>query len=138
MQRTHGADTVPKGQVHTRIQLPCRPRIRKELSPLCACTGRKEVGPCSYFEYLFLLTQFHSESNILASLARLGYPGANPPPTKQPLKLKTVAKSLIFMARMKRAAALWKEQRAARPKVAAALEEVRKRRQIEGRALTAS
>ncbi|KAJ7491999.1 hypothetical protein FB451DRAFT_1360785 [Mycena latifolia] len=85
---------------------------------------------CYQKEYLLvLLSKFEkSEHNIMASIARLGFPLAAPPPGKKPKKLRTLALTIIFLARVKRASDSWREQSASKQAVVAALEEVRRRR----------
>lgn len=74
-----------------------------------------------------------SEQKVLAAIARIGYP--TQPRTSQVASrtrrsLKGVATLFVFLARMRRSARTWSEQRAAKPLVAAALEDVRRRRVV--------
>ncbi|KAJ7781957.1 hypothetical protein DFH07DRAFT_1017858, partial [Mycena maculata] len=85
---------------------------------------------CYQKDYLLvLLSQFEkSERNIIASIAKLGFPASAPQPTKKPRKLKTLALTFIFLSRVKRASDSWREHSASKQTVVAALEEVRRRR----------
>ncbi|KAJ6498301.1 hypothetical protein DFH09DRAFT_334683 [Mycena vulgaris] len=85
---------------------------------------------CYQKEYLLvLLSKFEkSEHNIIASIARIGFPVAAPPPAKKPKKLRTLALTVIFLSRVKRASDSWREQSASKQAVIAALEDVRRRR----------
>jgi len=77
---------------------------------------------------LVLLTKFEkSEQRILTSIARIGYPTAPPKPSKT-CSLKSVALSVVFILRAKHASDIWREQSASKVAVAAALQEVRRRR----------
>ncbi|KAF7309931.1 PACT-coil-coil domain-containing protein [Mycena indigotica] len=84
-------------------------------------------------EYLLvLMSKFErSENTILASIAQIGFPLSNaPPPQKKQKRLKTVALTVIFLARVKRASEWWKGQRESKQAVRTALEEVRRNRAI--------
>ncbi|KAJ6619906.1 hypothetical protein B0H10DRAFT_2024000 [Mycena sp. CBHHK59/15] len=85
---------------------------------------------CYQKQYLLiLLSRFEkSEQNIITSIARIGFPVIDPPPARKPGKLKTVALTLIFLSRAKRASDLWREHSASKPAVITALEDVRRRR----------
>ncbi|KAJ7504249.1 hypothetical protein B0H11DRAFT_2154471 [Mycena galericulata] len=58
---------------------------------------------CYQKEYLLiLLSKFEkSEHNIIASIAKIGFPTATPPTAKKQKKLKTLALTLIFLSRVK-------------------------------------
>ncbi|KAJ7696511.1 hypothetical protein B0H17DRAFT_1158623 [Mycena rosella] len=58
---------------------------------------------CYQKDYLLvLLSKFEkSEHNIIASIARIGFPVAAPPPVKKPKKLRTLALTVIFLSRVK-------------------------------------
>lgn len=77
-----------------------------------------------------------SEQKVLAVIARIGYPTERETGCMAPRRrrsLKSVATLAVFLARVRRSASRWSEQRAAKPVVAAALEDVRRRR-VAGRA----
>ncbi|KAI0045417.1 hypothetical protein FA95DRAFT_1495451 [Auriscalpium vulgare] len=79
--------------------------------------------------YLLVLLARHerSEEKVLASIARIGFlvPGPAMPRRKT---LKSVALSMVFLQRAKRASDAWRAQCAHKPAVRAALEDVRRRR----------
>ncbi|KAJ7105464.1 hypothetical protein C8R43DRAFT_1165567 [Mycena crocata] len=86
---------------------------------------------CYQKDYLLvLLSKFEkSEHNIIASIAKIGFPVVTArPPAKKPKKLKTLALTVIFLSRIKRASDSWREHSASKQTVVAALEEVRRRR----------
>ncbi|KAF8216666.1 hypothetical protein K438DRAFT_1953574 [Mycena galopus ATCC 62051] len=85
---------------------------------------------CYQKEYLLvLLSQFEkSEHNILASIARIGFPAPATAPPKKPKKLKAWALTVVFLSRIKRVSDAWRKQSASKQAVIAALEEVRRRR----------
>ncbi|KAJ7117849.1 hypothetical protein C8R44DRAFT_832392 [Mycena epipterygia] len=58
---------------------------------------------CYQKQYLLvLLSKFEkSEQNIIASIARIGFPVVAAPPAKKPKKLRTLAWTLIFLSRAK-------------------------------------
>ncbi|KAJ6581666.1 hypothetical protein B0H19DRAFT_929437 [Mycena capillaripes] len=87
---------------------------------------------CYQKQYLLiLLSKFEkSEHNIVTSIARIGFPVAVTPPAKKPKKLKTLALTVMFLSRVKRASDAWREQSASKQAVIAALEEVRRRRVV--------
>ncbi|KAF7308937.1 PACT-coil-coil domain-containing protein [Mycena kentingensis (nom. inval.)] len=77
---------------------------------------------------LVLLSKFErSERNIASSIARIGFPLSNAPPKKQK-RLKSVAMSVIFLNRAKRASDWWREQSVAKAAIQAALDDVRRNR----------
>jgi hypothetical protein len=74
-----------------------------------------------------------SEQKVLAAIARIGYPTqleTSPVGSRRRRSLKSVATLAVFLARIRRSARTWSEQRAAKPLVAAALEDVRRRREV--------
>ena len=74
-----------------------------------------------------------SEQKVLAAIARIGYPTQPTTPqasSRRRRSLKGVATLFVFLARTRRSARTWSEQRAAKPLVAAALEDVRRRRVV--------
>jgi len=78
---------------------------------------------------LVLLTQFEkSEQTIFSSIARIGFPIALPQPCMKVRKLKSLALMVIFLTRVKRSSTVWKEHRSSKQAVAAALEDVRRKR----------
>ncbi|TFK29615.1 hypothetical protein FA15DRAFT_581743 [Coprinopsis marcescibilis] len=79
---------------------------------------------------LVLLKQFEkSERNIVASIARIGFPAA-PSRPKHGRKLKSVAIVVVFLNRTRKGKDEWKQQTAARASIQAALEDVRRRRAL--------
>ncbi|KAI0057426.1 hypothetical protein BV25DRAFT_1892643 [Artomyces pyxidatus] len=87
-------------------------------------------GLCYQKRYLLVLLSRYqrSEEKVLASIARIGFPVAPPPPTSQRRTLRTVALSLLFIQRARHASEAWRAQRASKPAVKAALENVRRNR----------
>ncbi|KAJ7879992.1 hypothetical protein B0H14DRAFT_2708159 [Mycena olivaceomarginata] len=85
---------------------------------------------CYQKQYLLvLLSKFEkSEHNIIASIARIGFPVPAAPSAKKPKKLKSLALTVMFLSRVKRASDAWREQSASKQAVIAALEDVRRRR----------
>ncbi|TFY56456.1 hypothetical protein EVJ58_g7633 [Rhodofomes roseus] len=82
---------------------------------------------------LVLLTHYErTEHRILAAIARIGFPAADPPVKAKRRTLRSVAMSIAFIARSRRAAESWREQRASKDAIAAALQEVRQRRTTAG------
>jgi len=80
---------------------------------------------------LVLLTQFEkSERTIFASIARIGFPVALPPPRRKVRKLKSVALTVVFLSRVKRSSMDWKEHSSSKQAVVAALEDVRRNRAL--------
>lgn len=71
-----------------------------------------------------------SEQKVLAAIARIGYPTQPQVASRKRRSLKSVATLVLFLARTRRSARTWSEQRAAKPLVAAALEDVRRRRVV--------
>ncbi|KAJ7224111.1 hypothetical protein GGX14DRAFT_548737 [Mycena pura] len=84
---------------------------------------------CYQKDYLLILmSKFErSERNVVAAIARIGFPVPAPPPKKRK-SLRTVALTVIFLSRAKRASDQWREQSASKQVVIAALEEVRRQR----------
>jgi len=75
------------------------------------------------------LAQFEkSEQTIFASIARIGFPIALPQRSKKVRKFKSLALLVIFLTRVKRSSTVWKEHRSSKQAVAAALEDVRRKR----------
>ncbi|KAF9530371.1 hypothetical protein CPB83DRAFT_850794 [Crepidotus variabilis] len=81
---------------------------------------------------LVLLRQFEkSEHNIFVAIARIGFPV--PPTTTTTSRrrsLKAAALVVIFLNRVKKSSAAWRVETSAKKSVAAALEDVRRRRAI--------
>ncbi|KAF8159408.1 hypothetical protein B0H34DRAFT_703324 [Crassisporium funariophilum] len=78
---------------------------------------------------LVLLAQFEkSERSIFVSIARIGFAVALPPPRRKVRKLKSVALMVVFLSRVKRSSGTWREHSSSKQAVAAALEEVRRKR----------
>ncbi|EPQ56284.1 hypothetical protein GLOTRDRAFT_115600 [Gloeophyllum trabeum ATCC 11539] len=78
---------------------------------------------------LVLLAKFEkSEQRILAAIARVGFAAPPEPPRARQRSLKSVALSVIFASRVKRASDKWRAECSSRQAVTEALEEVRRRR----------
>ncbi|KAF9479579.1 hypothetical protein BDN70DRAFT_878644 [Pholiota conissans] len=78
---------------------------------------------------LVLLSQFEkSERTIFASIARIGFPVAPAPSRRKPRTLKSVALLITFLGRIKCSSDSWRKESAAKQAVAAALDEVRRKR----------
>ncbi|TBU45380.1 hypothetical protein BD309DRAFT_718225 [Dichomitus squalens] len=89
---------------------------------------------------LVLMARFErSEEKILAAVARIGFPTLSSNPAQKKGKtrtLRSVAYTVLFLHRTRRASEQWRQQRAAKPAIEAALQEVRKRRLVNGSAPT--
>lgn len=72
-----------------------------------------------------------SEPNVLAVISRVGTPTGKSSRSKKKT-LKSVAQTLIFLSRIRKAAQTWSEQSAAKAQLALALDDVRKRRAVVG------
>jgi len=68
----------------------------------------------------------YSEMAVVALIAQTGFP--KPALTRKRRSLKQVAVALVFVIRARRASEQWREQSAAKHAVAAALEDVRRKR----------
>nr|VWP02273.1 Lid2 complex component lid2 [Ganoderma boninense] len=82
-----------------------------------------------------------SEEKILAAVARIGFPALlpNPAPKKRRTKtLRSVAYIVLFLNRTRRASEQWKQHRASKPAIEAALQDVRKRRLANGTGTTSA
>ncbi|EIN03865.1 hypothetical protein PUNSTDRAFT_77359 [Punctularia strigosozonata HHB-11173 SS5] len=80
-------------------------------------------------QYLLVLLSQHTktEKKVLAAIAKIGF--AVPPPARRKrLSLKGAASAIMFLSRAKRASDSWREQSATKQAVAAALQEVRRKR----------
>ncbi|KAF9466148.1 hypothetical protein BDZ94DRAFT_1341734 [Collybia nuda] len=86
---------------------------------------------------LVLLSRFEkSEQTIFASIARIGFPVPLPSPPEKQKRLKSAALAVIFLSRARRASNLWREQSSSKQAVAAALEDVRRRRAMVTASMT--
>ncbi|KAI0664228.1 hypothetical protein C8Q70DRAFT_225129 [Cubamyces menziesii] len=98
---------------------------------------RCDLGYQKQYLLVLMARLERNEEKILAAIARIGYPAV--PPSLAPSKskpkgrtLRSVVSSILFIQRSKRASEHWKQQRAAKPAIEAALQEVRKRRAANG------
>lgn len=75
-----------------------------------------------------------SERTILGAIARVGFPVAPPSalsaPRKRARKLKSVAQMIIFLSRARKCGESWRKESEQKQAIAAALEDVRRRRAI--------
>jgi hypothetical protein len=75
-----------------------------------------------------------SERTILGAIARIGFPVAPSPVSsalrKRAWKLKSVAQMIIFLNRAKKYGESWRKESEHKQAIAAALEDVRRRRAI--------
>ncbi|KAI0352396.1 hypothetical protein OH77DRAFT_1498058 [Trametes cingulata] len=98
-------------------------------------TFRCDLGYQKQYLLVLMARLERNEEKILAAIARIGYPAVptNPPPSKSKSRtLRSVVHSVLFIHRSRRASEQWKQQRAAKPAIEAALQEVRKRRAANG------
>ncbi|CCM02679.1 uncharacterized protein FIBRA_04784 [Fibroporia radiculosa] len=79
-----------------------------------------------------------NEQTVLAAIARIGFPEVRPPAPLRKRKLRSVALSVMFILRSKRASDAWREQSASKQAIATALQEVRQRRAANANAKGAS
>ncbi|KAF8892193.1 hypothetical protein BD779DRAFT_1661469 [Infundibulicybe gibba] len=78
---------------------------------------------------LVLLSRYEkSEQTIFASIAQIGFSVDPPPAAKKVRRLKSLALAAVFLSRVKRASDIWREQSSSKQAVAAALQDVRRRR----------
>ncbi|KAH8103946.1 hypothetical protein BXZ70DRAFT_923662 [Cristinia sonorae] len=92
---------------------------------------RSDLG----FQKRYLLTLLsrceRTEDKILSIIATIGYPPSEPPSspsTSRKHTFKTAVLATLFMTRARRAAEVWREQRSSKDAIAAALQDVRRRR----------
>ncbi|KAF8586444.1 hypothetical protein K439DRAFT_1631700 [Ramaria rubella] len=89
---------------------------------------RADLGYQKHY-LLGILSSFKKEEKqILAAVARIGFPLSQDQPHRKRLTLRTVASVALFVAKARRASENWREQSAPRTAVAAALQDVRRRR----------
>ncbi|OJT11389.1 hypothetical protein TRAPUB_12084 [Trametes pubescens] len=96
---------------------------------------RCDLGYQKQYLLVLMARLERKEEKILAAIARIGYPTvpSKPAPAKSKHKsLKSVVQSVVFINRSRRAGEQWRQQRAAKPAIEAALQEVRKRRAVNG------
>ncbi|KAI0954730.1 hypothetical protein AcW1_006527 [Taiwanofungus camphoratus] len=92
-------------------------------------TLRCDLGYQKRYLLVLLARLERNEQKILASIAKIGFPGAEPPALiSKSRTLKSVALSIVFITRSKRASDSWREQSASKEAIAAALQEVRRQR----------
>ena len=68
---------------------------------------------------------------LLTAIARIGFERPGPSPKTKRRTLKSVAQSLVFLRRVKRASEAWRKECEAKPAIKAALDDVRRRRAKE-------
>ncbi|KAI0694558.1 hypothetical protein C8T65DRAFT_666568 [Cerioporus squamosus] len=90
-------------------------------------TFRCDLGYQKQYLLVLMARLERNEEKILAAVARIGFPSPAPARGKK-RTLRTVAYGVLFLHRARRASEQWKQQRAAKPAIEAALQEVRKRR----------
>ncbi|KAI0629314.1 hypothetical protein C8Q77DRAFT_1143253 [Trametes polyzona] len=99
------------------------------------CVFRCDLGYQKQYLLVLMARLERNEERILAAIARIGYPAlpSSPPATRAKHKtLRSVVQSILFIQRSRRAGEHWRQQRAAKPAIEAALQEVRKRRAANG------
>lgn len=74
---------------------------------------------------------FTRDEKVLAAIARIGFPLPCPSPKMKRRTLKSVAQSVVFIRRVKRASDGWRKECEAKPAIKAALDDVRRRRARE-------
>ncbi|KAK0466948.1 uncharacterized protein EV420DRAFT_1260439 [Desarmillaria tabescens] len=81
-------------------------------------------------QYLMVLLgrMENSEKTIFAAISQIGFPVEPPPPVAKHRKLKSIAQMFVFLSRVRRASAEWQKQCESKEAVAAALQDVRRRR----------
>ncbi|KAH9927002.1 uncharacterized protein B0H18DRAFT_306413 [Fomitopsis serialis] len=99
---------------------------------------RSDLGYQKHYLLVLLAHYEKTEQRILAAIARIGFPAEGPPIKAKRRTLRSVAISITFIARLRRAADAWREQYAAKAPIAAALSEVRQRRAANGGRATPS
>ncbi|KZV68006.1 hypothetical protein PENSPDRAFT_583044 [Peniophora sp. CONT] len=84
--------------------------------------------------YLLVLLARHErgDEKVLAAIARIGFGLPNPSPKAKRKTLRSVAQSVVFLQRVKRASDAWRKECEAKPAIKAALDDVRRRRAREG------
>ncbi|KIJ55564.1 hypothetical protein M422DRAFT_151101 [Sphaerobolus stellatus SS14] len=89
---------------------------------------RADLGYQKHY-LLQLLSKFEKgEKQILAAIARLDFPLPQKQAERKRPNLRTIAVMVIFLSRAKRTSTAWREQTASKAAVAAALQDVRRRR----------
>ncbi|KAG7445045.1 uncharacterized protein BT62DRAFT_206857 [Guyanagaster necrorhizus] len=81
-------------------------------------------------QYLMILLgkMENSEKTIFAAISRIGFPVEPPSPPAKHRKFKTIAQMLVFLSRVRRASAEWQKQCESKEAIAAALQDMRRRR----------
>ncbi|PBK99751.1 hypothetical protein ARMGADRAFT_516895 [Armillaria gallica] len=81
-------------------------------------------------QYLMVLLgrMENSEKTIFAAISQIGFPVEPPPPAAKHRKLKSIAQMFVFLSRVRRASAEWQKNCESKEAVAAALQDVRRRR----------
>ncbi|KAI0675751.1 hypothetical protein C8Q78DRAFT_964116 [Trametes maxima] len=104
-------------------------------------TFRLDLGYQKQYLLVIMSRLERKEEKILAAIARIGYPALPSdlsPSSKRCKTLKSVVHIIVFVNRSRRASEQWKQHKAAKPAIEAALLEVRKRRAASGTTPTAS
>ncbi|KAK0501582.1 hypothetical protein EDD18DRAFT_1066550 [Armillaria luteobubalina] len=70
----------------------------------------------------------NSEKTIFAAISQIGFPVEPPQPPAKHRKLKSIARMFVFLSRVRRASAEWQKNCESKEAVAAALQDVRRRR----------
>lgn len=92
-------------------------------------TLRCDLGYQKRYLLALLGRSERTEQKILAAIARIGFLTIDPPKHQVPKRtFKTVVLSVIFIRRAERASEAWRQQTASKEAIAAALQEVRRRR----------
>ncbi|TCD69492.1 hypothetical protein EIP91_007422 [Steccherinum ochraceum] len=91
---------------------------------------RSDLGFQKRYLLALLARCERTENKILAVIATIGYPPAEPPtpPKKKKRSLKSAVISVLFLGRVKRASEVWREHCSSKDAIAAALQDVRRRR----------
>ncbi|THH27181.1 hypothetical protein EUX98_g7008 [Antrodiella citrinella] len=92
-------------------------------------TLRSDLGFQKRYLLALLARCERTETRILAIIATIGYPATEPVPSRRKTRtLKSVVMSVLFVGRARRASEAWREQCSSKDAIAAALQDVRRRR----------
>ncbi|KAH9074702.1 hypothetical protein EDB83DRAFT_2352798 [Lactarius deliciosus] len=92
-------------------------------------TLRMDLSYQKRYLLVLLSRRERSEEHILAMIAKITSPIPGLPPKPRRMTLRTVARGVVFLQRIRRASEIWRAQCAPKPAIKAALEDVRRRRQ---------
>ncbi|KAH9040398.1 hypothetical protein EDB85DRAFT_1925960 [Lactarius pseudohatsudake] len=92
-------------------------------------TLRMDLSYQKRYLLVLLSRRERSEEHILAMIAKIASPIPGLPPKPRRMTLRTVARGVVFLQRIRRASEIWRAQCAPKPAIKAALEDVRRRRQ---------